>query len=68
MEKKIVRSYVLCPDCTECPTVDIYEEAVHIGEEGNQVWLKKEEWNRLVEAIQEGKLEAVQCDCGCGCQ
>lgn len=67
MEMKLIASYVLCPDCTACPTIEIYEDEVRIGEEGNQVRLKKEEWNRLVEVIKQGELKETGCDCGCDC-
>jgi hypothetical protein len=38
------------------PTVDITDEEVHIGEEGNRVKLTPAEWNILVQAIQAGEL------------
>jgi len=54
MEPKQVIS--LCPACTECPAVIVYEDEVHIGEEGNRVKLSKEEWNVLVRSILRGEL------------
>jgi hypothetical protein len=36
--------------------VQIYDSEVKIGEEGNMVRLKVDEWNTLVERILSGKL------------
>ncbi len=68
--------YSLCPNCDACPEVVIGDEAVIIGEEGNQVQLSSAEWDSLVAAVKEGRLErsgtsagsALARDCGCGCQ
>lgn len=49
----------LCPACGACPTVDLYDTEVRIGEAGNQVRLTKEEWNGLVEKIQKGELDKI---------
>jgi hypothetical protein len=46
----------LCPHCEHCPTVDITDEEVRIGEEGNLVKLTPAEWNILVQAIKAGEL------------
>ena len=46
----------LCPSCIACPEVEIVGIAVKIGEEGNQVTLKAEEWNVLVDLINSGRL------------
>ena len=46
----------LCPACTACPEVEVGETAVKIGEECNQVTLKAEEWNVLVDLINSGRL------------
>jgi len=46
----------LCPACDACPTVEVYDETVQIGEPGNQVSLARAEWNALVEAILQGTL------------
>lgn len=46
----------LCVVCGACPAVEVYEDAVKIGEAGNQVTLKKDEWNTLVELIAQGTL------------
>lgn len=46
----------LCPACDACPEVEIVEIGVKIGEEGNQVALKVEEWNVLVDLITSGRL------------
>ena len=68
--------YSLCPNCDACPEVVIGDEAVLIGEEGNEVRLSSAEWNELVTAVKEGRLEmtgvspesAIGCDCGCECE
>ena len=49
----------LCPACTACPEVEIDRDEVRIGEAGNLVTLKREEWNVLVELIQSGQLKKV---------
>ena len=46
----------LCPSCIACPEVEVGGTAVKIGEEGNQVTLKSEEWNVLVDLINSGQL------------
>jgi DNA-binding transcriptional MerR regulator len=46
----------LCPHCDYCPTVDITDQEVRIGEEGNLVTLTPAEWNILVQAIKAGEL------------
>ena len=52
----IPKQISLCPHCDHCPTVDITDEEVRIGEEGNLVKLTPAEWNILVQAIQAGEL------------
>lgn len=54
--KKVV---FLCPACEACPTVELYNDVVRIGEDGNRVILTKEVWNGLVEKIQKGELGRV---------
>ena len=52
--------YSLCPACSECPTVDIYEDGlVRIGEAPNVVTLQPQEWNELVRAVRGGALRAI---------
>jgi hypothetical protein len=46
----------LCPQCGHCPTVEITDHEVRIGEEGNLVKLTPAEWNVLVQAIKAGEL------------
>ena len=46
----------LCPSCSACPEVVMEGDAVRIGEKGNIVSLKKEEWNVLVDVIKSGKV------------
>jgi hypothetical protein len=49
----------LCPICGACPEVEIYNNEVRIGEEGNMVRLKVDEWNTLVEKILSGELRKL---------
>lgn len=49
----------LCGGSGCCPKVVTNGEHVEIGEEGNLVKLKREEWNTLVEAVKEGKLKRI---------
>jgi hypothetical protein len=49
----------LCPHCDHCPTVDITDQEVRIGEAGNLVKLTPAEWNILVQAIKAGELTAL---------
>ena len=58
MEPKQIIS--LCPACSACPVVTVYEEEVHIGEERNVVKLSKEEWNVLVVRILRGELSELK--------
>jgi hypothetical protein len=46
----------LCPHCDHCPTVELSDHEVHIGEAGNLVKLTPAEWNMLVQAIKAGEL------------
>jgi hypothetical protein len=46
----------LCPQCGHCPMVEITDQEVRIGEEGNLVKLTPAEWNVLVQAIRTGEL------------
>ncbi len=49
----------LCPNCSECPSVEISDEGVTIGEDQNRVRLSHAEWNDLVARIRNGELKAV---------
>lgn len=49
----------LCPACGECPSVEITDEGVTIGEYENTVRLKHIEWNDLVARIKRGELTEV---------
>ena len=53
------KSFVLCPACGACPTIDVYEHEVRIGEPGEQVRLTKDQWNALVEKVRKGELSTV---------
>jgi hypothetical protein len=49
----------LCPHCDHCPTVDITDQEVRIGEAGNLVTLTPAERNVLVQAIKAGELSEL---------
>jgi hypothetical protein len=51
--------FSLCPECTECPEVEITEEGVAIGEDGNTVRLSHAQWNQLVRLVKAGALHEV---------
>lgn len=46
----------LCPECGACPEIIFLANEVRIGEEGNLVKLKLDEWNTIVEKIQSGEI------------
>ncbi len=46
----------LCSMCEACPEIQVYDSEVRIGEDGNIVKLKMDEWNTLVEKILSGAL------------
>jgi hypothetical protein len=50
----------LCPACTACPEVEISDQGVTIGEDGNSVRLSHAEWNELVRLVKSGELCEVQ--------
>lgn len=49
----------LCPACAGCPSVEITETRVTIGEDQNTVRLTHAEWNELVARIRSGELREV---------
>lgn len=49
----------LCPECGHCPSVEIDDEGVRIGEENNLVTLTHAEWNDLVARVRRGELKPV---------
>jgi hypothetical protein len=49
----------LCREGSCCPAVEIKENEVSIGEEGNIVHLKKPEWNELVSKVKSGELHEI---------
>ena len=50
----------LCPACSECPTVEVRDHEVYIGEGANLVKLSVDEWNMLVRAVKSGTLDEVK--------
>lgn len=42
-----------------CPKVTAMKDGVSIGEGGNLVNLKAEEWNALVDGVETGKLHKI---------
>jgi hypothetical protein len=51
--------FTLCPNCTECPEVEITDQGVSIGEDANVVKLSHAEWNELVRLVKSGELREV---------
>jgi hypothetical protein len=49
----------LCAACDHCPSVDIDDKSVRIGENHNTVTLTHAEWNELVARIRRGELKPV---------
>ncbi len=49
----------LYPACTGCPTVEISNDGVIIGENKNTVKLTHAEWNDLIARIRRGELLPV---------
>ena len=49
----------LCPNCTECPEVEITDQDVMIGEGTNTVRLSHGEWNELVRLVKSGELREI---------
>jgi len=55
------QTYSLCPQCSECPAVEVYEDGhVTIGEAPNLVTLSRVEWNELVQGIKSGMLAELR--------
>ena len=55
----MTKNVSLCPGCDACPSVEIDETEVRIGEAGNLVRLTPAEWNVLVHTIKAGELTTV---------
>jgi hypothetical protein len=55
----MAKVFSLCPACNACPTVEIDDGEVRIGEGDNLVRLSPAEWNVLVQAIKTGELDEV---------
>ncbi len=53
------KSVSLCPECGACPTVEIDDQEVRIGEHGNLARLTPAEWNVLVQLIKAGELREL---------
>jgi hypothetical protein len=49
-------TYSLCGGKGCCPVVEVGADIVRIGEEGNVVELKKNEWDALVRKIRGGEI------------
>ena len=52
-------NFTLCPNCTECPEVEITDQDVTIGEGKNTVRLSHAEWNELVRLVKSGELREI---------
>ena len=55
----MTKTVSLCPACDACPSVEIDEQEVRIGEADNLVRLTPAEWNVLVRSIRAGELKEV---------
>jgi hypothetical protein len=55
-----MKTVSLCPSCSACPTVEIDDREVRIGESDNTVRLTPEEWNVLVRAVKTGELDEIR--------
>jgi hypothetical protein len=49
----------LCPDCGHCPSIEIDDTSIRIGENQNTVTLSHAAWNDLVHRIKRGQLNSV---------
>lgn len=49
----------LCGLKSCCPAVEVFDDVVKIGEDGNLCVLQKDEWNLLVDLIANKKLEKI---------
>jgi hypothetical protein len=49
----------LCQHCDECPSVEITDQGVTIGEDENTVTLTHVQWNDLVARIKGGELREL---------
>jgi hypothetical protein len=56
----MIKVVSLCPACSQCPTVEIDEHEVRIGEGTNRVTLSPAKWSVLVHSIKRGELEEVK--------
>lgn len=55
----MTKSVSLCPSCDACPMVEINDQEVRIGEDGNLVTLTPAEWNVLVQLVKAGELREL---------
>ena len=55
----MIKTVSLCPECGACPTVEIDEQEVRIGENGNLTRLAPAAWNVLVQLIRSGELREL---------
>ena len=58
----MVKIVSLCPACAQCPTVEVRDHEVAIGEGANLVTLTVDEWNMLVRAVKAGALDEVKTE------
>jgi len=49
----------ICKEGSCCPVVEVDENEVRIGEEGNLCCLNKNQWNTLVEKVKSGELARI---------
>ena len=55
----VMKIVAICKEGSCCPVVEVDENDVRIGEEGNLCCLNRDQWNTLVEKIRSGELARI---------
>ena len=55
----ILLKVTLCGKKGCCPTVEVTDKGAEIGEGSEKAKLSKDEWNSLVDEIEQGSLEKI---------
>lgn len=53
------RTITICPECSACPEIKVYDDQVTIGKDDNIVSLKIDEWNNMVDKIKNDEIGKV---------
>ena len=61
---QVLQSFVLCPDCGECPELTVVQtddgrREVRLREDGREFTLSAKAWNDLVSRIRSEELKAL---------